>query len=59
MADKRGCRETIHCVNYGFCHRCDRDLSNRVRERWHNEDGGSEYEKRYLEIIAEEMKKNG
>jgi hypothetical protein len=53
MAEKTGCRTTIHCVNWGYCHRCDPELSQRVLKRWH-EDTGSERSERYEAIIEEE-----
>jgi hypothetical protein len=50
------CGTTVHCVNWGYCHRCNPELSRRVLNRWH-EDTGPELTERYEEIIREEAAK--
>ena len=50
------CRSTVHCVTWGYCHRCDPELAKSVLARWHSEEG-PDLTERYEEIIREEVAK--
>ena len=50
------CRSTVHCVTWGYCHRCDPELAKSVLARWHSEEG-PDLTERYEEIIREDVAK--
>jgi hypothetical protein len=50
-----GCHQTRHCVNWGFCHRCDPEFTERVRQEFKSTDRSSDA---YAAVIAK-LEKEG